>query len=119
MKIDRISYKKIFQIGSYVNETIGMEAQLDDGDHIPSCLFDLKNRVEAFHKINNPPLSDVVNTTWSTPPSIPQSIDRKAIDDLEIKIDNATSIEELSTFKDEASRLGLVDHYIGKLKQLS
>lgn len=114
MKPDRISYKKIFSIGSFVNETIGMEAQLDEGDDLSACLFDLKNRVEAFHKINNPPVdnqySDQFHTVIAPTEKIIQSIDPRAKDLKEI-IEDCSSLEELEKLKDEAGRLGLMAAY--------
>lgn len=121
MKPDRISYKKIFPIGNYANETIGMEAQLDEGDDIAACLFDLKNRVEAFNKINNPPLNfgltDAATITWPIPSSPIQSIDPRQ-KDLQEMIDDAKTVEELIKHKNEVGKHGLIDYYVNKLGQL-
>jgi hypothetical protein len=56
MKIDRISYQKLFPLGVYINERIGMEATLDPEDIAEDKLSELKNMVEFTHKSLNPQL---------------------------------------------------------------
>jgi len=53
MKIDRINYQKVFPLGMYINERIGVEIQLDKGDNPEEALLKAKEMVEAFHKENN------------------------------------------------------------------
>ena len=49
MTPDRISYKKIFVIGSYTTEHIGVEASLDRDDNPEVELAKLKDMVESMH----------------------------------------------------------------------
>ena len=53
MKVDRINYQKVFPLGMYINERIGVEIQLDKGDNPEEALLKAKEMVEAFHKENN------------------------------------------------------------------
>jgi len=97
MRIDRIIYQKAFVTGPFLQEKIGMEAQIDDGEDVQAKMLTLKNLVEDFHSRNNPGLvvqngqeeytvrsvADSVPFTY-TNKSIP-SIDRNAIEKLEIQ----------------------------------
>ena len=130
MRIDRIIYQKAFVTGPFLQEKIGMEAQIDDGEDVQAKMLTLKNLVEDFHSRNNPGLvvqngqeeytvrsvADSVPFTY-TNKSIP-SIDRNAIEKLEIAIDNAPSIEELAKLKDEAGKQNLTSLYVKRLNQL-
>jgi len=50
MIVDRISYKKIFPLGSYTTEHIGLEASLDEGENPETALSNLKTMVEELHQ---------------------------------------------------------------------
>jgi len=58
--------------------------------------------------------------TWkhTDPPTTLKSIDQKAIDRLEILIDDANSEEELMVLVTEIKRFGLEEQYYSKLKKL-
>ena len=133
MKVDRISYKKIFPLGSYINETIGVEIDVHTDDAVLDVLAHAKFLVEKFHKDNNPQLMDGSKPDFyahrfdpnmiplGEPNFIPkplQSIDRKAIERLEILIDDCTSMDELVKYKDEVGSVGLIDLYHAKFDQL-
>jgi hypothetical protein len=126
MKVDRISYKKIFPIQSYVNETIGVEIQLDDTDDWEESFSLAKRMVEKFHKDNNPQLTEAelpierppYFDVCNAPPIVLKSIDRKAIERLEILIDDCKTEESLYHLHEEAGRLGLTEIYNTKLNQL-
>ena len=64
MKPTMISYQKLFPLGIYINERIGIEMQLDDGDSPEVALAKAKEIVHKFHKDSNPELAD-------SQPSIP------------------------------------------------
>jgi hypothetical protein len=49
MNIDRISYKKVFPIGSYLTEHIGLEATLDTGESPEVALQRLQIIVNDLH----------------------------------------------------------------------
>jgi hypothetical protein len=49
MNIDRISYKKVFPIGSYLTEHIGLEATLDMGESPEVALQRLQIIVNDLH----------------------------------------------------------------------
>lgn len=54
MKTDRITYQKLFPLGMYINERIGVEVQLDEWDDPAECLQAAKNMVEKFYRDSNP-----------------------------------------------------------------
>jgi hypothetical protein len=56
MKIDRISYQKLFPLGAYVNERIGAEGQLDDGEDAIRATKELSDMVHKIHMQLNPHL---------------------------------------------------------------
>lgn len=49
MKIDRISYQRVFAIGNYVTERIGLEASIDENDNPEVELSHLKQMVNELH----------------------------------------------------------------------
>ena len=125
MRLDRISYKKIFPIGSYINETIGVEFQIDETDDWEETFVFAKEMVEKLHKENNKGLyietiSEVTHANGTPPPSssIP-TIDPRACETAEIGIDNATTIQDLEFYADIAVKYGLVEMYLNKKAVLS
>jgi hypothetical protein len=62
MTVDRISYQKVFPLGMYINERIGVEIQLDKEDSPEYALSKAKEMVESFHKENNKGLHIEVNS---------------------------------------------------------
>lgn len=50
LKIDRISYQKVFPVSAYCTERIGLEASLDVNDNPETELNHLKIMVEELHK---------------------------------------------------------------------
>lgn len=108
MKIERINYKKIFPIAPYVNESIGVEIQLDDGDTPEHALDLAKLIVEDWHKASNPELK--FDPEWNAPPmtanfnSIPTTQIKKepkeaAIDSQVEAIAGCTTLKSLEIFK--------------------
>lgn len=117
-----VKYSKKFPYAPYLNEDIGFEQEVDinaltQPDAVLDALGKLKAIAEKFHKDNNPQLqyqSEVI--PQGNQPL--QSIDRNAIDRLEKLIDDAGTIMELRIYADQAEKLGLVQHYMDKLKSL-
>jgi hypothetical protein len=56
MKIERINYQKVFPLGQYINEKLGVEIQLDEGDDFDAAMLAAKEMIEKFHIQNNPQL---------------------------------------------------------------
>src|SRR6516164_2296515 len=48
MKIDRISYQRVFSIGMYQNERIGMEASLDENENPEVAISLLRDKVNSL-----------------------------------------------------------------------
>jgi hypothetical protein len=49
MIIDRIQYQKVYPLGSYTTERIGLEASLDEGENPEEALNKLKVIVDTLH----------------------------------------------------------------------
>lgn len=56
MKVDKVTYQKVFPLSPYVNEKIGIEIQVDEGETPEDCLLFAKDTVENWHKKHNPEL---------------------------------------------------------------
>lgn len=56
MKIVAVNYQKVFPLGQYINERIGVEIQVDPDESEVDALREAKRIVEQFHKDNNPQL---------------------------------------------------------------
>jgi hypothetical protein len=138
MKITKVSYQKAFVTGPFLQEKIGFEAEMDN-EPVPqsdAMLFEspmavldrLKDMAEKFHKDANPHLyqesKGVSEWMAPTPPQehweIPKDIPTisKDTEKLEISIDNATTLEDLSIIKDACGKSGLVGPYMKKMNQL-
>lgn len=50
MKPITVNYQKVFPLAPYVNERIGVDIQLDDGDSPLEALAKAKEMVEQFHQ---------------------------------------------------------------------
>ena len=127
MKPSRVSYKKIFPIGSYQNESIGIEMDLDDTDSPDEAFEECKRLVEkwGFKHTDEYVVSDIqgfqpmlnslsnIQATVTIP-----TIDPRAYETAEIGIDNATTIKDLEFYADIAVKYGLVEMYLNKKKTL-
>jgi hypothetical protein len=122
MKVKTISYAKVFPLAAYVNEKIGVEIELDETDDWEETFSLAKTMVEKFHKDNNPQLTDGGTVEWKTDfqaqsATIP-IIDPKKKDETEIKIDNATTLEDLEKLLVDAAKYNLVSQFNEKKKML-
>jgi hypothetical protein len=50
MKVDRISYQRVYPIGLYVNERIGVEIQVDEGEDSTEVFNHAKKMVDGWHE---------------------------------------------------------------------
>jgi len=50
MKLSQISYQRVYPLGSYSTERIGLEATLDEGENPQTALEHLKTMVEELHQ---------------------------------------------------------------------
>lgn len=107
MKITTINYQKVFPLGAYVNEKIGLEMSVDDGDNIDEAFKTAKKVVEIWHRNSNPGLEVQVN--YAAVPGHPEYVEPSPQEKKDSKqsaeekmiqaISTCTSIETLSTFK--------------------
>jgi hypothetical protein len=106
MKITSISYKKIFPIAQYVNETIGVEIQVDETDDTDEAFKIAKETVEQWA------VNKIEEENTSRPTCTYEA-------DILRNIREATSLQELSEYKDAALSLGLTTIYMTKAKKLA
>lgn len=50
MKIDKVSYQRLYPIGSYLNERIGFEASLEEGESPEEAIEKLRILADHSHK---------------------------------------------------------------------
>jgi hypothetical protein len=136
MKITKISYQKAFVVGPYLQEKIGFEAEPEpyigcqyDGpngmEKYDEVLTTLEKMADEWHKKAHPHLyqqegaPEIVRsfTPQQTGPSV-AVIDYKEKENLEIAIDNATSLEDLAKLKEQAGKQGLIHPYMQKMNEL-
>lgn len=53
MKTTKVTYLKTFPLGQFINEKIGIEIELNEGDDIQSALAFARSECELNHKANN------------------------------------------------------------------
>jgi hypothetical protein len=52
MKTKSINYSKVFSLGNYENEKLGVEIEVEETDDINSCIQRAREFVEFNHKLN-------------------------------------------------------------------
>lgn len=52
MKVKTVSYSKVFSLGNYENEKLGVEIEISDGDDVQSAMQKARNFVEFNHQVN-------------------------------------------------------------------
>ncbi len=125
-----VKYSKKFPYAPWLNYDVGFEEDFvnltsDDEAGVLAALKKLDAIAVKHHKDNNPQLTDddgkvtIGHEPFST---TLKSIDRRSIDELEIKIDNATSEKELwelvSTNREDIVKYGLQSVFDTKLNEL-
>ena len=129
MKIVKVTYARTFPTGPYMNEKIGLEADIDGSvESVSASLAILKEMAEDFHKKSNPHLYQEQEKGFGDLPEHkktqitfgpPLVIDRKA-DELKDLIDDCQTIEELKAWKEkhELVPVPVLQHYNVKLEVL-
>lgn len=52
MKTTSIHYSKVFSLGNYENEKIGVDIEIQEGDNIQTAIQEARSFVEFNHKLN-------------------------------------------------------------------
>lgn len=105
MKITTIQYKKVFPIGAYQNEPLGIEATLDEGEDPIEAFKTLKQLAHEVHNTLNPQLYtetpihnnsqwEVNTNTQEQPPSTPKTQPHSTIE----AIKSCTTLKVLQEF---------------------
>lgn len=125
MKITSVNYKKIFPIQQYVNETIGIEIQVDEGDDPDFVMEQARQMVNGWsiqarfppELLRHEPLEvkpprEFVKMDFTVPTI------NKQDEKIEIAIDNAKTKEELNKLKPTLP-ISLTEHFEKRLNELS
>jgi Na+-transporting NADH:ubiquinone oxidoreductase subunit NqrF len=105
MRADRISYQKLFPLGMYINEKIGVECIVNEGENPATILQEAKLMVEKFHKDSNPGLYIEVNyeaLSVNNPDYSPPTNEQRkeeATNGMIAAINSCTELKVLETFK--------------------
>jgi hypothetical protein len=118
MHIEKVNYQKVFNLGSYTSERIGVELLLEKGDNAKFALEEAKKLVEEFHKQNHGPI--VKQEEEFEPVSVLQRlkvIPKETIaEKTKALIDICKNVDELKSWKLMAETHKLMDYYNAKLK---
>jgi len=52
MKVKTVSYSKVFSLGNYENEKLGVEFEISEGDDVQHAMQKAREFVEFNHKLN-------------------------------------------------------------------
>jgi len=61
-KITSVSYAKLFPLGAFINEKVGVEMTIDEGEDVMSVLNEAKKLVTTFHYESNKELYEMKGT---------------------------------------------------------
>ena len=119
MKLSQISYQRVYPIGSYATERIGLEATLDEGENPETALSHLKILVEELHQetLKSLPTDDFRGTHVRS--VVEEPVDK--IQSWKTVISMCTSITALERFKPQVDRENnqeLTEAYNNKLQSL-
>jgi hypothetical protein len=119
MQIEKVNYQKVFNLGSYMSERIGVELVLNKGDNAKLALKEAKKLVEEFHKENQNTNVKKEEETFE-PVSVLQRVKVAPKETIAEKtkalIDICKNIDELKSWKLMAETHKLMDYYNAKLK---
>lgn len=118
MKLSQISYQRVYPLGSYSTERIGLEATLDEGENPQTALEHLKTMVEELHQETLKSLStdDFRGTHVRNVVEEPQDkIERTMIEEMEA----CSSYPEIQSFRFTIKDADEQAVYDRKLNELS
>jgi hypothetical protein len=118
MKLSQISYQRVYPLGSYSTERIGLEATLDEGENPETALLHLKILVEELHQETLKSLStdDFRGTHVRNVVEEPQDkIERTMIEEMEA----CSSYPEIQSFRFTIKDADEQAVYDRKLNELS
>jgi hypothetical protein len=120
MQLDRISYQKVFPIGSYATERIGLEASLDKDENPEVALQRLSILVNDLHSAT---IANLEHYRGTSVVDIPETKVDKVPDEVQAVLDgieNSPDMKELSSFwLKSKGNLMLLSAYKSKEKQLT
>jgi len=107
MRIEKVTYNKLFPTSSFLNERVGVEIILNEGDNAKEALQYAKQLCEEFNKESNPELYKHNETHLTAEEA---SIAKQ--------IEIAPTLERLAEFKGNLTQ-NTKKYYLDRLKELS
>lgn len=102
MHIDKVSYQRLYPIGSYLNERIGFEASLEEGEDPCKAIEELRILADQSHKplqegevLDHPPINGV---KWETKEGLEDEVPIPKNAPREVRINRL--LKQMSTCKD-------------------
>ena len=109
----------------YINESIGVEVQLDEGDDPATCLSKAKELVEKYHRDSNPQLyngSTSLVSSFQPAPDITVDPKERQMDNFLIAIQTASTLKGVEIFRklvDRENNEALTDAFKKRLYELA
>lgn len=107
MNISKISYSKIYATSQFLNERIGVEVDINEGEDAKVALQTAKSLADEFHKEANPELYKFNEKSLTAEEA-----------NIVTEISNCTTMDKLATYKGFATGV-LSKYYIDKMKELT
>jgi hypothetical protein len=122
MNIKSVTYQKVYAIGAYITERIGVEASVDEGQDPKFVLAELKKLCDEVNTANNPHLTETNAPEPTTLPTLKVEREQKPTS-IEDQIKACTQLEGddgLASFKQVAQRdQELMKLYMEQLKKIT
>jgi hypothetical protein len=77
MRIDRVSYQKVYAVAAYITERIGVEASVDEGQDPKAILAELKRLCDEVNTANNPHLQSDISAPLPPEPIVLPTIQKE------------------------------------------
>lgn len=129
MTIKTITYTKVFPLAAYVNEKIGVEVEVNEGENPTELFSQAKSLVNSWGTIahesagwdNETGVLSLLDipSTGTMPHVQPVPVRNLAAERLEILIEQSTTYDELEKHKADAEKFGLHEQYNAKSQQLN
>jgi hypothetical protein len=99
MQIERVTYQKVFPLGMYINEKIGVDYLLNEGDDPKAALEAAKKLCQEFHEETNKGLYIAPAAEWDNLPEVQRTKPVSKIEAMKADISTCTDQKVLESYK--------------------
>jgi hypothetical protein len=117
MNIKSVTYQKVYAIGAYITERIGVEASVDEGQDPKFVLAELKKLCDEVNTANNPHLTETQPSEPTTLPTLKVEREIQPIDKQIMEITDPVVLKTFETFC--KNNPALKELYETRLKQIT